>query len=245
MRGEPAEIMGARYQNVLLDALPADESRRLSGHLVLVLLQQDSVLCGDGRAVAHAYFPTTALVSILCSTSGGDCMDVAAIGPDGLVGLTFSASGHWTPGRAVVQRSGEAWRVPVTALHQELAHGGTLQLLALRYQQLLMAQMAQTALCSRVHRLDQQLSRWILAAVDHGGSERIEVTQQQVARMLGVRREAISGAAGRLEAQGALHWGRGHLRVLDRAALAAHCCECHEALREEAQVLFPFTRRAA
>jgi CRP-like cAMP-binding protein len=237
--------MRTSYQNELLDALPADEARRLASQLVLVLLHQDALLCGEGRPVGHVYFPTTSLVSVLCSTSAGDSMDVAVIGTDGVVGLTFSASSHWTPGRAVVQRSGEAWRLPLSALHQEFAHCATLQLLALRYQQLLMAQMAQTALCSRLHRVDQQLCRWILLNVDRCGGDRLEATQQQVARMLGVRREAISAAAGRLEAEGALHWGRGHLCVLDRAALDAHCCECHRALRGEAQALFPFMRRVA
>ena len=237
--------MRTGYNNDLLDALPAEESRRLAGQLVMVLLHQEELLCGEGRPVAHVYFPTSALVSILCSTSRGDSMDVAVIGSEGIVGLTFSASSHWTPGRAVVQRAGEAWRLPLAALHQEFASCDTLQKLALRYQQLLMAQMAQTALCSRLHRVDQQLCRWILAMVDRYDSDRLDATQQQVARMLGVRREAVSAAATRLEADGALHWGRGHLRVLDRAALALHCCECHEAMRQGAQALFPLTRRVA
>jgi len=237
--------MRTNHENELLDALPADELQRLAGQLQRVLLHQDELLCGEGRPVVHVYFPTSALISVLCSTSTGDSMDVAVIGGDGGVGLTFSASAHWTPGRAVVQRSGEAWRLPLSVLLQEFAHAGTLLLLTLRYQQLLMAQMAQTALCSRLHRVDQQLCRWILTNVDRCGSERLDVTQEQVARMLGVRREAVSAAAVRMEAERALHWGRGHLRVLDRTALEAHCCECHETLRGEAQALFPLMRRAA
>ena len=237
--------MHTRYDNDLLDALPVEESRRVASQLRPELLQQDAFLCGEGRPVVHVHFPRNALVSVLCSTSSGDSLEVAVIGNEGVVGLTFSASSHWTPGRAVVQRGGDAWRLPLGVLHQEFAQGGMLQLLALRYQQLLMAQMAQTALCSRLHHVDEHLCRWILALVERCGSERLDATQQQVARMLGVRREAVSAAAGRLEAEGVLHWGRGHLRVLDRSALESRCCECHAALRREAHALFPFMRHAA
>jgi CRP-like cAMP-binding protein len=229
--------------NQLLAGLSGDELGRLEPDLVQVVLQQDLVLCGDGRPVTHVYFPTSSLVSVLCSTSAGDSMDVAVIGAEGVIGLTFSASGEWLPGRVVVQCSGEAWRLPVAALRQEFAHGGSLQRWCC-YHQLLMAQMAQAAV-QPPHRVDQQLCRWILASLDRTGGDRLETTQQQVARMLGVRREAVSAAASRLEDQGVLHWGRGRLHVLDRVALQAHSCECYQALRCQAQGLFPFMRRAA
>jgi CRP-like cAMP-binding protein len=225
--------------NGLLAALSAEELDGLQPQLRQAALHQGTVLCSEGQPVTHVYFPTTAVISIACSTITGDSMDVAIIADDGLAGLTFSASGEWTPGRVVVQRSGEAWRLPASVLRQAFAQGGNLQLLALRYQQFLMAQMAQTALCSRLHRVDRQLCRWILGSLERSGGERLNATQQQVARMLGVRREAVSAAVGRLEQQGVLHWGRGRLRVLDHAALESNCCECYHVLRGQALAWLP------
>lgn len=240
-----ASAMRIAYTNRLLAELAAEEQRRLEPHLVLVFLQQDAVLCTDGSAVSHVYFPTTALVSILCGTSTGDSLDVAVTGAEGIVGLSFAASGHWSPGRTVVQCSGHAWRLPAPVLHQEFGRGGPLQSQLLRYHQRLMAQIAQAAVCSRLHRVDQQLCRWILDSLDRRGGDRIDATQQQVARMLGVRREAVSMAAGKLEDHGVLHWGRGHLRVRDRAALESHCCECYHRLRGQPHACGPVMPRAA
>lgn len=225
--------------NGLLDALDPDEFQRLGPRLELVALRQGEVLCEEGRPVTHVYFPTTALVSVLCSTRTGESIEVAAVASAGMVGLTFSASGNWTPGRAVVEGAGHAWRLPVAALRLELATGGNLQLLALRHQQLLMLQMAQIALCSRLHHVDQQLCRWILVSLDREGCDRLPVNQQQVARMLGVRREAISAGSGRLQQLGLLHWGRGRVHVIDRPGLEAHCCECYSHVNAQAQDLFP------
>jgi CRP-like cAMP-binding protein len=231
--------MEGSFKNGLLDALTPDEFQRLGPRLELVALRQGEVLCEEGRPVTHVYFPTTSLVSVLCSTSSGESIQVAAVASDGVVGLTFAASGHWTPGRAVVESAGLAWRLPVAALRFELMTGGNLQLLALRHQQLLMVQMAQTALCSRLHRVDQQLCRWILVSLDREGGDRLPANQQQVARLLGVRREAISAGSGRLQQLGLLHWGRGRLHVTDRRRLEAHCCECYSHLRAQAQDFFP------
>ncbi|MBK6006403.1 Crp/Fnr family transcriptional regulator [Ramlibacter ginsenosidimutans] len=236
--------MPSSKNNKLLSELLPDELDRLRPHLVEIELVEGDVLCGDVGPVTHVYFPTTAVVSHLCSAAAGESIDVAATGHEGVVGLTF-ASGNWSPGQAVVQRAGRAWRLPASVLRAEFAKGGSLQLQALRYQQWLMVQMAQSALCSRMHRVDQQLCRWILTRLEHGDPDRLAVTQQQVARMLGVRREAVSGAATRLESGGVLHWGRGRLHVMDRDALEAGSCECYQALRGHAQRLLPVMQRAA
>lgn len=231
------------HANRILAALTPEEQDRLQPHLSGVRVDEGEVLLGDSRPVAYAYFPTTAIVAHLCSTSSGESINVAATGADGVVGLSF-AWGNWSPGRAVVERAGHAWRLSTSALRLEFAMGGSLQLQALRYQQLLMLQMAQTALCSRLHRVDQQLCRWILTHLDEG-QDRITVTQQQVARMLGVRREAVSLATTRLEAADVLRWARGRVRVLDQRALEARSCECYQVLRGHAQHLFPLMPRAA
>jgi CRP-like cAMP-binding protein len=231
--------------NDLLACLSADDLDRLRPHLTHVCIKPGEVLLGEGRPVSHVYFPTTARISVLCGTAAGDSMEVAVAGSDGVIGLTFSASSNWLPGHAVTQREGEALRLPLSVLHQEIARGSLLQLLALRYTQLLMAQMAQCAVCSRLHRVDQQLCRWILMNLDRGTDDRLVVTQQQVARLLGVRREGVSSAAARLQEAGVLRWGRGRLRVIDHAGMEAHCCECYGALLRKAQGLSALMQRAA
>lgn len=224
--------------NHLLAALRAEELQRLEPHLDPVGLEQGQLLCAPGRTVSHVYFPTTALVSVLCSTFAGDSIEVAMTGPEGLVGATFASNGQWAHGRAVVQRAGGALRLPLAVLQREFARGGSLQLLTLRHGELEKAQMAQTALCSRMHKLDEQLCRWILMSLDRCDSTRFAVTQQRVAGMLGVRREGVSAAVRKLQADGLLHWGRGRLQVMDRPALESRCCECYGAMRSASQRLF-------
>lgn len=227
--------------NELLASLPAPDLERLEPHLRVAELESGQVLCQSTKAPRHVYFPTTALVSLLYNTPSGDAMDVAMTGSDGMVGMSFGPALAWAPGRAVVQRAGEALSLPAQVMQEEFARGGPLQWLTLRYTQLLMAQIAQTALCNRLHRLDQQLARWILTSLDRCGGDRLEATQQEVARMLGVRREGVSSAVRRLEDDGALYWGRGRLRVNDRTVLEKHCCECYPALRSLSERLAALT----
>jgi hypothetical protein len=227
--------------NHLLAALRPEELQRLQPHLEPAALVHDQQLCQPGLVVSHVHFPTTALVSLVCSTCAGDSIEVGMIGSDGVVGATFAVQDRWTLGRAVVQRAGGALRLPLRVLQREFARGGSLQLLTLRHGELLMAQVAQTALCSHRHRLDEQLCRWILSNLDRTGSARLEVTQQHVAGMLGVRREGVSTAVRRLQADGLLYWGRGRLQVADRAALESRCCECYGVLRTTSQRLFGLT----
>lgn len=226
--------------NSLLAALPPAELERLEPHLQVTGLENGQVLCKSTRPARHVYFPTTALVSLLYHTPSGEGIDVAVTGAEGMVGLPFGLP--WSTGQAVVQCAGEALSLPVSVMQEEFARGGSLQWMALRYGQLLLAQVAQTALCNRLHRIDQQLARWILTSLDRSESgERLNVTQAQVAKMLGVRREGVSSAVRKLEAAGVLYWGRGRLKVTDRARLKSHCCECYDALRALAQRLEALT----
>lgn len=226
--------------NSLLAALPPAELERIQPHLQVTGLEHGQVLCKASRPPRHVYFPTTALVSLLYHTPSGEGIDVAVTGPEGMVGMPFALP--WSTGQAVVQCAGEALSLPVTVMQEEFARGGSLQWMALRYGQLLLAQVAQTALCNRLHRIDQQLARWILTTLDRSeNGERLQVTQAQVAKMLGVRREGVSSAVRKLEAAGVLYWGRGRLKVTDRARLKSHCCECYDALRTLAQRLEAIT----
>lgn len=229
--------------NHLLAALRTEELQRLEPSLEEVTLHDGQLLCAPGRTVTHVYFPTTALVSLVCSTYAGDAIEVAMTGSDGLVGTTFATNGQWAHGRAIVQRAGGALRLPMPILQREFARGGGLQLLTLRYSELQKVQMAQTAVCGRLHKLDEQLCRWMLMSLDRCDSTRLAVTQQQVASMLGVRREAVSSAVRRLQDDGLLHWGRGRLQVVDRPALEARCCECYGAIRAASQRLFGLNPR--
>jgi CRP-like cAMP-binding protein len=225
--------------NAILAALAPDELLRLRPHLEHATLRVGQVLCEPGRRMNFVYFPTTALVSLLFSTATGDASDLALTGADGLVGISFFAMPEGAAGKAVVQRAGFALRAPASALLAEFQRGGALQLLALRYNLVLMAQIAQTALCNRHHKVEQQLCRWLLMCLDRSPGPVLEITQQQLAAMLGVRREAVSAAAGKLQALGVLRWSRGRVSVPDRALLERSACGCYCAVRGESHRLLP------
>lgn len=237
----PAEVS---YPNSILCALPAEDYQRIEPDLHRTDLVAGQVLYGGRSYSNDVYFPLTALVAVLCTSLSGESLDVALTGADGMVGGLLAVPTHWAPGSAVVQRRGAAVRLPASILRQEFARGGALQRQVLLYTQLLMAQIAQTAMCNRLHRIDQQLCRWILMSMDRCGRDRLEITQQQLATMLGVRREGVSLAVRRLQSAGYLYWGRGRVHVLNRAGLEAQCCECYEALRNADRRLFDFTRPA-
>jgi CRP-like cAMP-binding protein len=235
VQGAPVE---AQHGNRILAQLPPDQLLRLQPLLEAVTLWPEQLLCTSGCPVRHVYFPTTAVAALVCSTCTGRSIGVATFGAESLVGVTFAAGDLWTQGRAVVEHAGGAWRLPLAHLQGELARGGQLLQATLRNEELLKAQMAQTALCSHSHRLEEQLCRWILTQVDRSGSMRIAVTQEHVAGMLGVRREGVSTAVQELRADGVLHWGRGSLQVTDRRALEARCCECYDTLRATSRRVF-------
>ena len=225
--------------NRLFEALPAEDFERLQPHLELVPLPLGWVVYESGAAQDHLYFPTSAIVSLLYILENGTSAEIAVVGNDGAVGIALFMGGETTPSRAVVQSAGEGYRLSARVLKQEFDLGGAFQPLLLRYTQALITQMAQTAVCNRHHTVDQQLCRWLLLSLDRLASNELVMTQQLIANMLGVRREGVTEAAGRLQAAGVIRYGRGRITVLDRPKLEARVCECYQVVRREAERLFP------
>jgi CRP-like cAMP-binding protein len=224
-------------QNHLLGALSAAEFERLAPHLKLVPMALGEMLYEPGRQLQHAYFPTSAIVSLHYVMESGASAEAAGVGNEGLVGISLFMGGDSTPSSAAVQTAGHGYRLPGRLLKQEFNRAGTLQRLLLRYTQTLITQMLQTAACNRHHLLEQQLCRWLLLTLDRVGSREVVMTQELVASMLGVRREGITAAAGRLQRAGLINYRRGHIAVLERAGLEARACECYAVLRKELSLL--------
>jgi CRP-like cAMP-binding protein len=229
--------------NRLLAALPEAERDRVYPALELVPLPLGGVLHEAGRRLDHVYFPATGIVSLLYVMESGASAEIAVVGDDGVVGVAVFMGGETTPSRAVVQSAGEAFRLPGKALKDEFHRGGALQQLLLRYTQALLTQMAQTAVCNRHHSIDQQLCRWLLLSLDRLRSQELVMTQELIANMLGVRREGVTEAAGKLQATGVIRYSRGRITVLDRHALEASACECYAVVRRECDRLLPQAAR--
>jgi CRP-like cAMP-binding protein len=226
-------------QNHLLAALPATDYRRLLPDLELVPLPLGWAVYEAGGHLGYVYFPTTCIVSLLYVTVNGGSAEIAITGNDGLVGISLFMGGETTPSRAVVQSAGYAYRLRATMLKAEFVRGGALQHLALRYTQALITQMSQTAVCNRLHTVEQQLCRWLLLSLDRLSSNELAMTQELIANMLGVRRGGVTEAAGRLQAAGLIHYSRGHITVLDRPRLEAWVCECYAVVKKEMDRLLP------
>ena len=226
-------------QNRLLAVLPAVERERVYPRLELVPMPLGGVLYESGSQLDHVYFPATSIVSLLYVMADGASAEIAVVGNDGMVGVALFMGGETTPSRAVVQSAGFAYRLSGLLLKDEFRRGGAMQHLLLRYTQALLTQMAQTAVCNRHHSLDQQLSRWLLLSLDRLPSNELTMTQELIANMLGVRREGVTEAAGKLQAAGVIRYSRGRITVLDRPALEAHVCECYEVVRKEFDRLLP------
>lgn len=220
-------------QNHLLAALPPAEFDRLAEHLELVPLALGDALYEPNGQLRHAYFPTTAIVSLHYVMASGSSVETAGVGREGVVGVALFMGGDTTPSAAVVQTAGHAYRIDRHILVQEFARAGKLQRVLLLYTQALMTQMAQTAACNRHHSVEQQLCRWLLLTLDRLPSTELTMTQELVASMLGVRREGITEAAGKLQRAGMISYRRGHISVLDRAALEQHACECYAVVTKE------------
>ena len=220
-------------QNQLLAALPAAELERLAPRLEATTLPLGQMLYEPGEQLEHAYFPLSAIVSLHYVTASGACASVASVGNEGVLGVSLFMGGDTTSSSAVVQTAGEAFRLERRALKQEFDRHGPLSRLLLRYTQALMAQMTQTAVCNRHHSVEQQLCRWLLATLDRIPSGQIVMTQELVAGMLGVRREGITAAAGRLQDAGFIRSRRGHIAVLERAGLETLVCECYAVVKNE------------
>jgi CRP-like cAMP-binding protein len=220
-------------RNDLLAALPATERARLAPLLEAVSLPLGAVIYESGGAQGHVYFPTSGIVSLLYVMSDGVAAEIAVVGREGMVGIALFMGGETTPSRAVVQSEGSGYRLEAEALKTEFARGAALQRLLLRYTQALITQMTQTAVCNRHHVLEQQLCRWLLLSLDRLPSNELVMTQQLIANMLGVRREGVTEAAGRLQADGLIDYSRGRIQVLDRGRLEERVCECYGVVRRE------------
>jgi CRP-like cAMP-binding protein len=228
------------HQNHLLDALPAGDYDRLAPHLELQALKLGDVLYEPGRAMRYVYFPTTAIVSMLYVMEDGSSAEIAIVGNEGILGISLFMGGDTTPSRAVVQSAGHGFRMRAQVLKSEFERYGTLMHLLLRYTQALITQMAQTAVCNRHHSVDQQLCRWLLLSLDRLASNELTMTQELIANMLGVRREGVTEAAGKLQDAGLVEYRRGKITVLDRARLQARSCECYDVVKKEFDRLLPY-----
>ena len=226
-------------ENHLLAALPEDESARIFPHLERVPMPLGEAVCESGIPMRHVYFPTTCIVSLLYVMEDGASAEIAVVGNEGIVGVSLFMGGETTTSRAVVQSAGHAYRLKGQLLKDAFFRAGPMQRLLLRYTQALLTQMAQTAVCNRHHSVDQQLCRWLLLSLDRLPSNQLTMTQELIANMLGVRREGVTEAAGKLQRAGLIRYSRGHITVLDRPGLEARVCECYQVVKKELDRLLP------
>ncbi|MDR6231196.1 CRP-like cAMP-binding protein [Pseudomonas sp. SORGH_AS199] len=227
-------------RNSLLAALPEDVQQRLSSQLELVHLALGQVLYESGESVRYVYFPTDSIVSLLNVMENGASAEIAVVGNEGLVGISLFMGGESTPSRAVVQSGGYAYRLQGQRLTEEFDRHGDMLVLMLRYTQALITQMSQTAVCNRHHSIDQQLCRWLLLSLDRLPGNQLNMTQELIANMLGVRREGVTEAAGKLQRRGVIEYSRGHITVLDRKQLEQLSCECYDVVKKETDRLLSY-----
>jgi CRP-like cAMP-binding protein len=226
--------------NHVLDALPSEEAERLFPQLKLVEMPLGMSLYESGDVQPFIYFPTNSIISLLYVLKDGASAEIAVVGNEGAVGVSLFMGGETTPSRAIVQSAGFAYKLSSRALKEEFGrHGYMLQLL-LRYTQSLITQMAQTAVCNRHHSLEQQLCRWLLLSLDRLSGPNLKMTQELIANMLGVRREGVTTAAGKLQTLGVIRYSRGQITVLDRPKLEQLSCECYAVVKKETDRLMPY-----
>ena len=229
-------------QNHLLAALPTAEFGRIAPDLELVSMRLGESLYEPGVQLQHAYFPTTAIVSLHYILESGSSSEIASVGNEGILGISLFMGGDTTPSSAVVQTAGHGYRLPYRLLKSEFNRAGLLQRLLLRYTQSLLTEMFQIAACNRHHSIEQQLCRWLLLILDRLPSNELIMTQELVASALGVRREGITEAAGKLQRAGLIRYRRGHIAVLERSGLEAVACECYAVLKKESSRLLSAVR---
>ncbi|MEP6885359.1 MAG: Crp/Fnr family transcriptional regulator [Gammaproteobacteria bacterium] len=227
--------------NQLLAMLPESEWGHWLPNLEPVDLPLGKVLYESGNTLTHVYFPTTAIISLLYVMEDGSSAEIAVVGYEGIIGISLFMGGESTPSRAVVQSAGKGFQLKASLLMQLFDKGGPVLHLLLRYTQALITQMAQTAVCNRHHTLDQQLCRWLLLSLDRIRSNELVMTQELIANMLGVRREGVTEAAGRLHKAGLINYQRGHITVLNREELERRSCECYAVVKKEYDRLLPAT----
>lgn len=220
--------------NHLLALLPKNILDRLLPDLKLIDMPLGKVIYEPGVQLQHIYFPVTGcIVSMLYVMQNGSSAEIAVVGNEGMVGIALFMGGDTTPSRALVQSAGQAYQLSGTALMQEFENHTELQHLLLRFTQALITQMSQTAVCNRHHTVEQQLCRWLLLSLDRLADNRLTMTQELIANMLGVRREGVTEAAGRLQTRGLIQYSRGRITILDRAGLESHVCECYAVVKKE------------
>ena len=227
------EDLNVPVENRLLAALPADEYERLRQDLQPVSFSLGEVVYEFAGQLDYVFFPTTSIVSLLYTMENGSSAEMGLTGNDGIVGIALFMGGGTMPNRAVVQSAGGAFQMKAKALQAEFAEGGTFQRLLLRYTQALITQISQTAVCNRLHSVEQQLCRWLLLSHDRLNTDELVMTQELIADMLGVRREGVTVAAGRLQDAGTISYVRGHIQILDRKKLEETVCECYRVVRDE------------
>jgi len=232
-------ILQDPHQNHLLDALLKVDYDRLFPNLELIEMPLGEVVCESGSKLKHVYFPTTSIISLLYVMEDGASAEIAVVGNEGILGIPVFMGGDTTPSRAVVQSAGHSYRLKAQLLKNEFNQAGPLQRLLLRYTQALITQMAQTAVCNRHHSVEQQLCRWLLLSIDRLPEHELIMTQELIANMLGVRREGVTEAAGKLQSLGLINYRRGHISVLDRTGLEIRSCECYQVVKSEYDRLLP------
>lgn len=226
--------------NHLLAALPQNILNRLLPDLKLIDMPLGKVIYEPGVQLQHIYFPVTGcIVSMLYVMQNGSAAEIAVVGNEGMVGIALFMGGDTTPSRALVQSAGQAYQLSGAALMREFENHTELQHLLLRFTQALITQMSQTAVCNRHHTVEQQLCRWLLLSLDRLADNRLTMTQELIANMLGVRREGVTEAAGRLQTRGLIQYSRGRITILDRAGLEAQVCECYAVVKKEYDRLLP------
>ncbi|HVQ14791.1 MAG TPA: Crp/Fnr family transcriptional regulator [Vicinamibacterales bacterium] len=231
--------------NHILAALPEEEAARLFPQLKLVELPLGMSVYESGDVQRYMYFPTDSIISLLYVLENGASAEIAIVGNEGVIGVSLFMGGETTPSRAIVQSAGLAYRLGSRAIKEEFDRHGQMLHLLLRYTQALITQMAQTAVCNRHHSVDQQLCRWLLLSIDRLSGTRLNMTQELISNMLGVRREGVTSAAHKLQKLGVISYSRGNIEVLDRPKLEALSCECYAVVKRETDRLLPWRALSA
>jgi CRP-like cAMP-binding protein len=219
--------------NTLLAALSDAARLRIFPKLKLVELSLGDVIYESNQSIEYVYFPIDCIISLLYVMVNGSSAEISVVGKEGMAGVTVIMGGESTPNRLIVQSRGRAYRMPAADLKQEFNQNSEIRIITLRFTQALITQMSQTAVCNRHHSIDQQLCRWLLLSLDRLGSNQLNMTQELIANMLGVRREGVTEAAGKLQKLGVIEYRRGRIDVLDRPKLESLCCECYAVVKRE------------
>jgi CRP-like cAMP-binding protein len=226
-------------QNLILAALPAEVYQRLLPQLELVEMPLGHSVYESGGHLQYVYFPVEGIISLLYVTQGGNSAELAVVGCEGMIGVSLFMGGETTPNRAVVQSACKVYRLPAQALKTSFAEGGPMQLILLKFTQALITQISQTAVCNLHHSVDQQLCRWLLLSLDRLPDNKLQMTQELISNMLGVRRQGVTESAGKLEHEGLISYSRGLITVLDRPGLEKRACECYSVVKTETERLLP------